>query len=640
MLPDAEGGRSVGRSGDGASERRLTPPAEVVDFLGSHPPFDGLDSETVERVAGSAEVEFHLAGTTIFSQGSDPVEHLRVVRSGTVEVVFDNRVLDLLTPGELFGHASMLSGLPAGFAARAAEDTLCYRIPAAEARGLLGRPEGLRFVARSLLEDPAADAAAVAASESDHDPAHQPVGALLRAEQVVCGPDTSIREAAQMMTAAGATSVVVELGGGKLGIVTDRDLRTKVVANGMSTDDPVSAAMTAPAYTVQPDRVGGEVLLDMLDRGFRHFPVVSATGAVLGVVSDMDLVAVETRSSFYLRQAIARAESVPALVEALRELRPAVIALHDARVAAVNITAIYSVVIDALTRRLLELAITEAGEPPAQFAWLALGSWARREAVPGSDVDSAIVWFGDGPESEIRPYLHAVATTVVAGLEACGFRTDEHGATASDPRFIRSLQSWQSAAKAWLEDPTLEQALILVSVLVDSRPVWGVHTGTAVADTFRLAPRHPGLLRQLARFSLSYRPPTGFLRGLVVEHSGEHRGRLDLKHGGLIPIVDLARWAGLSTGVASASTSERLKAAGVAGALTSADAHTLNDAFELVSELRLDHQVGQLRAGVALDDFVDPGALSALTRSHLKEAFRAVASIQKHVATELQFGVK
>ena len=134
-------------------------------------------------------------------------------------------------------------------------------------------------------------------------------------------------------------------------------------------------------------------------------------------------------------------------------------------------------------------------------------------------------------------------------------------------------------------------------MLVDSRPVWGIHTGTPVADTFRLAPSNPALLRLLARFALSHRPPTGFLRGLVVEHTGEHRGRLDLKHGGMIPIVDLARWAAMAAGVTSASTTERLRAAGDAGTLPAADAHTLEDAFELITDLRLAHQVEQLRAG-------------------------------------------
>ena len=332
---------------------------DIARFLQQHPPFDALDAGDVDRVAAAAEIEFHRAGSTIFSQGSDPVEHLRVVRAGAVEIVFDGRVLDLLGEGELFGHASMLSGLPTGFEARAGEDTVCYRIPADIAQEPLSRPAGLRFVARSLL-DLRYEGGAAVATEPGVDPPLQPVGSLLRADPVVCRRDTSIREAAEMMTAAHATSVVVDLGDGSLGILTDRDLRTKVVAQGLTGDTPVSVAMSAPAYTCPPDRLGGDVLLDMLDRGFRHFPVVSATGTILGVIEEIDLVAAQTRSSFYLRRRIARAQTVDELIDAARELRPTVIAMHDARVAAANVAAVYSVVVDALTRRLLELSVAEA----------------------------------------------------------------------------------------------------------------------------------------------------------------------------------------------------------------------------------------------------------------------------------------
>ena len=79
---------------------------------------------------------------------------------------------------------------------------------------------------------------------------------------------------------------------------------------------------------------------------------------------------------------------------------PTVIALHDARVAATDIAAIQSVVVDALTRRLLELAVAELGAPPVPFAWIALGSLARREAVPSSDVDSALVWYSEDEDPE------------------------------------------------------------------------------------------------------------------------------------------------------------------------------------------------------------------------------------------------
>ena len=224
----------------------------------------------------------------------------------------------------------------------------------------------------------------------------------------------------------------------------------------------------------------------------------------------------------------------------------------------------------------------DAGEPPAGFSWLALGSQSRREATPGSDVDSAIVWYGDVPEEAIRPCLHALATTVAAGLRECGIRIDSHGATASEVLFVRSIESWQRVARSWIEQPTQEQALILVSVLVDSRPVWGIHRGTAAVGHVPLGRARPELLRLLARFALSHRPPTGFLRGLVVEHDGEHRGRLDIKNGGLLPVVDLARWAGMAAGVTSASTTERLRAARDAGTLPAADVRTLEDALRAV----------------------------------------------------------
>jgi CBS domain-containing protein len=321
-----------------------------------------------------------------------------------------------------------------------------------------------------------------------------------------------------------------------------------------------------------------------------------------------------------------------------------VVALHDARLTAIAVTAVYSVVVESLTRRLIELALEELGDPGTEFAWLALGSLARREMPPSADIDSAIVWFGEGngaagASAATQEHLHAVGRNVVAGLERCGLVPDEHGASASNRAFVRSLASWQRAAQSWIADPTQEKALILASVLVDSRPVWGVHTGTPVTDTFRVAPESPALLRLLARFALACRPPTGFFRGLVVAHGGEHQGRLDLKHGGVIPIVDLARWGAMSAGVTCASTPQRLRVAASAGTISEPDAQTLQDAFELITELRLVHQVRQIEDGQEPDDYVEPALLSRLTRSHLKDAFRAIASIQKQLSAQLNAGV-
>jgi CBS domain-containing protein len=446
--------------------------------------------------------------------------------------------------------------------------------------------------------------------------------------------------------------------------VTDQDFRSRVVAASVSPDGPVSAIMTEPAYTVTAGRLAGEVLLDMLERNIHHAPVLSVAGEVLGVVDDGDLMSAQARQPFLLRRAIALAASPAEVADAAAGLGPMIVALRDARVAAEQVAAVRSVVLDALIRRLAELAVAAAGDPPAPFTWFALGSLARREAVPSSDVDSALAWqdaeqpgagvaaeaagtaAGEataGAAPEVRDYLARVANAVQDGLRACGLRPDAHGASAANPLFARSLASWRAAARRLGQDPTQEQALILVSVLTDSRPVWDSGRGAPAADALWTAGDQldqADLKRLLAQFALSFRPPTGFLRDFVVEHSGERRGQLDLKHGGLIPIVDLARWAALGAGVTGASTLDRLRAAQAAGTLADPEASTLIEAFGFIFSLRLDHQVEQLRGGEAPDDFIDPKKLNPLARSYLREAFRAVASVQAGLANELSLGAR
>jgi CBS domain-containing protein len=613
---------------------------DVAEFLGSRPPFDAVGAKDLARIAAVTETEVSPRGTTILAQGSGPVEDLRMVRAGSVEVINDGRVLDLLGPGELFGQASMISGLPTGFETRAAEDTVCYRIPADVVRPLLARPDVLQFVVRSIVSRQALATSDPAPS----DLGQRPVAALIRTPPVVCPASEPIRAAAQRMTAAGASAVLVR-DGDRLGIVTDRDFRSRVVAAGLNPDGPVSAVMTEPAYTVRADRLAGEVLLDMLERNIHHVPVLSAASQVLGLVDDGDLMSAQARQPFLLRRAIARATSPAELATVSAGLGPMIVALRDARVAAEQVAAVRSVVLDALTRRLAELAVAAAGEPAAPFTWFALGSQARREAVPSSDVDSALAWQDtDRQDAGVAEYMARVAGAVQDGLRACGLRPDPNGTNAANPLFARSLAAWRAAAARLAKDPTQEKALILVSILTDSRPVWDSSgLGVPVADALwevRGQLSQSDLQRLLARFALSFRPPTGFWRDFVVEHSGERRGQLDLKHGGLIPIVDLARWAGMDAGVTSASTPERLRAAEAAGTLDSAEASTLLEAFGFIFSLRLDHQVEQIHQGEAPDDFIDPKQLNPLARSYLREAFRAVASVQAGLAAELSLGVR
>jgi CBS domain-containing protein len=297
--------------------------------------------------------------------------------------------------------------------------------------------------------------------------------------------------------------------------------------------------------------------------------------------------------------------------------------------AAEQLGAIISVVIEALVRRMTQLFEQAAGPPPAQFGWLWLGSHGRREAAPSADGHSGLVW-EDGGGDAATAYMHRMAEQVADLLSSTGFKSDAHGVTGAGSVMVHPAGEWRETIQSWLDTPTNE-ALMAISILLDGRSVDRHRGAMVVFSAVHDARKRPTVLRLLLRLALASKPPTGFLRDIVVEQSGEHRGSFDIKQGGLLPIVGIARYAGLAAGATSTSTVSRLQAAGADGVLPESDSATLEEAWRLMTELRMKHQVRQLEEGSSPDDYVDPKALDALTRRNLREAFRLVASTQKRL---------
>jgi CBS domain-containing protein len=520
----------------------------------------------------------------ILSEDGGPVTFLRVIHSGGVDIVHEGRLLDLLGPGDTFGHAAMLSGLPPGFDARAAEDTLCYRIPAAVARPLLDRARSRELTV------------------GGHELGHQAVAKLIRSPTVRCEPMTSIREVARRMTEAGASSAVVDFRGHGFGIITDRDIRTRIVAGGMPLSSPVATAMTTPVFCVTPDRLGGEVLFEMLERGIRHTLVVSERGELIGVLEDADLFAVQPRSWFGARRAIARAQSTESLAAVARRLPEIVVGLHASSLRALEVARVLSALVDALTVRVLELAVPASELPADGLVWVAVGSQARRELTPASIARGAVVCSETPPPG----WTEAVAKT----LKECGLPSDVNARTPQQ----------------WIElDDGDELAL---TVLVERRALWGTPREPLPLAEGAARDR---VLDALAHRALAASPPTGFDGDAVLELDGTRSDRLDIRRAAVIPIVELARWAGAAAGVVEGSTPERLRIAAQKGVLGDADSRTLIDAFELALELRVTHHMQQLADGSPADDSLEPAAISPLTRDHLRDVFRAVASVQRRL---------
>ena len=606
---------------------------DIAEFLRTHDPFSGLDEEALERLVERVEVEVFEAGATIFRQGERSQGRVLVVRRGSIEVVDGSRVLDVLGEGELFGHPSMLSGLPFGFEARAQEDSRCYSMAASDVIPLLARRSSLSYLTRSLLQRREPGGAAAEADVASAEMTQQPARALIRREPVTCAADRPLREVAALMSDENVNSMIVRAENGELGIVTDGDLRSRVVAEGMSVDTPVGEVVSGPLTTVGADAAGADVMLAMLDNDVRHVGVLSPRGELLGVLGGIDLVAAEARTPFALRREIARARDKEELTEAAQRLRSTVVALHATKLPPQQIGRVISVVADALIRRMIELAIESKGRPPAGFAWLALGSHGRRETVPSSDVDSGMAWEDESEQEGVVGYMRTIAADVEDCIRVVGWRLDPHGVTASGRFSADSIDAWRRSIGRWLQNPGEEKVLIATSILLDGRTVYG--PAELDPQAILLEPENRAkLVPSMLRLALAQKLPTGFRGNIVVESSGEHSGTFDIKHGGLLAVVDIARFAALKAGAKVTGTIGRLRAASELGAIEPAHARTLEEAYDLFSALRLEHQIQQLERGNEPNDYVDPKELSELTRRYLRDAFREVAAVQKSLSSE------
>ncbi|MGA8927830.1 MAG: putative nucleotidyltransferase substrate binding domain-containing protein [Solirubrobacterales bacterium] len=344
-------------------------------------------------------------------------------------------------------------------------------------------------------------------------------------------------------------------------------------------------------------------------------------------------------SPVVLRRAIAEAEDFDQLREAARGLSTTAVSLHDSKAGPAQTSAIISNLADSLTRRSIELSIRELGPPPCPFSWVALGSHGRQEAVPGSDVDSALAWDSDEEDEDAKSYTLSLGSRVSEELARCGLVADERGASAGGDLFVRPTNEWRRLIRESISDPEKDKGLIVLSLFLDGRVLHHGGGASALRDEFEAAAGRRGLLRLMLRLALANKPAAGRVRGFAPERSGDHRGRLDIKHGGLLPVTSIARYAALAAGAVDAtSTPQRLGAADAAGTLDGDSVQSLSNAFELSQSLRLEHQVDQVKRGIEPDDFLDPKALEPARRRALRDALREVRAVQNKLARGLVTG--
>jgi CBS domain-containing protein len=543
-----------------------------------------------------------------------------------VELVHDGEAVSVLETGEMFGHPSFLSGRAPAFTVRARERTELLAIPGPAALPHLTA----EFIAATLRQR-MVRAGEVVHAQADVRTAH--LGDLVHRPAAICTPETTAGEAARLMAEKDVSCILVDTGSG-FGIFTDSDVRSKLVARQLPYDTPVWQLMVPDALTVTPDRLAIDAMIDMLDRGIHHLPIVDANGRPLGVITATDLMYLESRTPFALRRSIGKAGSVEEVVAASGAIPQTVVALTHAGVSAADVCRVLALTCDTAVTRLLELAFLEHGEPPCAWSWMALGSGARRELTLASDQDNAFAYDDPGGEEADRHFA-VVAEMVNSALALCGFGLDNSDVMARNRQWRMSKSEWARVFTECLEQPDRSH-LVRAAVAFDFRHVvGGLDIVRPLVAIERQAPRHPDFLRRLARTATDFEPAVK--RRGKLDTDGE--GRVDMKKRAALPIANLARFHAIANGVTISGTVDRLAAAAAAGSLSTESATALTEAFDLIMDMRRDHHVAQVQAGLPPDDLLDPEALSPLARTQLIEALKLVAAEQKRLGRFVPIGI-
>jgi len=611
---------------------------DIITFVSAHEPFDSLPVEEISALCGQVEVSYYQAQSQILKHGAS-IDALYMIRSGSVEVFRrTGELYNRLESGDVFGQLGILLNGHVRYPVRALEDTLIYRIPSEKFFALCDLFD--EFGDYFEVNEHSTLQQVVQSEDSENDMATVRVRDIIQSEPAYLSADATVRECAQQMTEQSVSSVVIfdrvstDLDGNDsasypLGIITDRDFRVRVLAEGLSFDTPLRDVMSTDLITIVHDAYVYEAKLMMLRHNVHHLPLMRHD-KVAGIVALTDIVQYESQSSLLLVRGILVQETIEGLAEQSAQVASVMVRMQHEGASSHMIGSAMSAIGRTFKQRLLQLAEEKLGAPPVPYCFLALGSMAREEQLLVTDQDNALILSIDYDETLHGDYFKQLADFVCDGLDACGYSYCDGGIMASNPRWRMTLKDWKQQFSEWIEKPN-PQALLNASIFFDLEGVDGKVAWAEQLTRFIVgkAKNNPAFLAALSRNAMNRTPPLGFFKDFVLEKDGRQRYSLNLKRRGTAPLVDVIRVHALAEGSLSQNSFDRLEDLAKSSLLPEGKQAELSDALEYLSMIRIRQQVAALEAGEYADNTVEPETLSSKERRGLKEAFQVLSSAQK-----------
>ncbi|NRF30674.1 DUF294 nucleotidyltransferase-like domain-containing protein [Vibrio coralliilyticus] len=617
---------------------------EIKNFLSQHPPFDELEDEVLNFVTKHVEISYFREDTPVIHFG-DEIHDLYMVRSGVVEVYRrKGELYNRLDEGALFGQMGLLTNNKVRFPAKATKDTLVYCIPEAVFQELYDNHE--TFADFVEVEDTARLRQAVSSTNEQNDLTTSKVRTLLTGDAPFLEKTETIQNAAIKMAEENVSSLLIidpdiledneEDNSPLVGIITDRDLCTRVLAEGLDANDEVSSVMTTEVISLDHNAYVYEAMLTMLRYNVHHLPVLKDKKPI-GIIEATDIVRYESQNSLLLVSSIFQQQSIEELASLSEQVKDSFVRLVNEDANSHMVGSAMSVIGKSFKQRIIELAEEELGEPPIPYCFLALGSMGRDEQILVTDQDNAIILDNSYIKEEHDEYFSALAKKICDGLNECGYTYCTGDIMATNPEWRMTRSEWEECFADWIDDPN-PKALLNASIFFDLVGVYGRLKWAEQLNGFivRRSRKNNRFLACLARNAMNRTPPLGFFKDFVMEKDGQHKNSINLKRRGTAPLADLIRVHALAVGSRSTNSFERLDDIHEAGILPKGKARDLRDALEFISMVRIRHQALDVENQIEPDNNIEPENLSDFERRNLKDAFQILSNAQNFLKFRYQ----
>ena len=619
----------------------------VADFLKNFPPFSFLHQKDIETLSEQISIIYKEKDSIVFSENEETHNCFYVVHKGAVTLrnSQENDILDRCDEGDIFGLRPLIANENYKMEARTYEESILYAIPIN-----IFKPYALenRAVGNFLIESFASN------TRNPYSKSHsgklygettdmesldidknlldiQPV--KYSKKLITCFSTTTAKEIAEIMIKKNVGAILVIEDKLPIGIITDKDLRNKIVTGEFPITTKADLIMTKPVITYPKRMTVTQAQMAMMKSNISHLCITkdgTANSKAVGILSKHDLMVELGNNPAVLIKAIKRAKKAKQIKPIRANIMQLLQGYLDQNIPMTLTSKIITELNDVCIKQVITIALKKMKTPPpVKFAWLALGSQGRSEQLLHTDQDNALVYEDVSEELKeaTKSYFLELATHVNKGLFEIGYDYCPAEMMASNPKWCLSLGEWKSLVHHWITNPGKNEVLLSFIFFDYSLSFGDRELVNNLSDfIFENIKANPVFYIHLVSGALQSPSPTGFFRQLLVEQDGAHKDFFDIKRRALMPLTDAARVLILSHSVKSISnTPERFEK------LAELEPHNrelyLACSYSYKALLKFRTEQGLLHHDSG--QFIALESLSKLEKIKLKRTFKTIKELQE-----------